>query len=222
MGTCVGYFITFEGIEGCGKTTQVRLLAQRLESMGCRVLVTREPGGCPISDQIRSILLDADNRAMRPLTELLLYAAARAQHVAEVIQPALESGCVVLCDRFSDATIAYQSFGRGIERTTIDLLNTLARQSLAPDLTILIDCEAGVGLGRARQRIEATAGPREERFELESLEFHRRVRDGYLSLAQQEPGRFFTIDGSGTIDGIAALIGEQVCRRLKDGSRAIC
>ena len=218
----MGYFITFEGIEGCGKTTQVRLLAERLEATGCSVVVTREPGGCPISDQIRSILLNADNQGMRPLTELLLYAAARAQHVAEVIRPALEAGYVVLCDRFSDATIAYQSFGRGIERATIDHLNTLARQSLSPDLTILIDCEARVGLARARQRIEATAGPREERFELESLEFHRRVRHGYLSLKQEEPGRFLTVDGSGAIDGIAALIGEQVCQRLKDGSRAIC
>ncbi|HEX9080589.1 MAG TPA: dTMP kinase [Desulfuromonadaceae bacterium] len=218
----MGYFITFEGIEGCGKTTQVRLLAERLESIGCRVVVTREPGGCPISDQIRSILLDAGNQGMRPLTELLLYAAARAQHVAEVIRPALEAGCVVVCDRFSDATIAYQSFGRGIERATIDILNTLARQSLSPDLTILIDCEAPVGLARARQRIDATSGPREERFELESLEFHRRVRDGYLALSREEPGRFLTVDGSGAIDGIAALIGAQVCQRLKDGTRAIC
>lgn len=217
----MGYFITFEGIEGCGKTTQIKLLGESLESLGHRVVMTREPGGCPISDKIRSILLDADNRDMRPLTELLLYAAARAQHVAEVIQPALESGSVVLCDRFTDATIAYQSFGRGIERATIDALNTLACQSLSPDLTILIDCNARVGLERARQRIESSAGPREERFELESLEFHRRVRDGYLSLAQQEPRRFMRVDGSGAIEGIAATINEQVQHRIKENVRAV-
>jgi dTMP kinase len=218
----VGYFITFEGIEGCGKTTQIRLLAERLDSLGYRVMTTREPGGCPISDKIRAILLDADNRGMYPLTELLLYAAARAQHVAEIIRPALESGCVVLCDRFTDATITYQSFGRGIERETIDNLNTLACQSTLPDLTILIDCDADVGLKRARERIEATAGPREERFELEALEFHRRVRDGYLFLVQREPQRFVTVDGGGAIGQICTTITEQVLMRLKDGDRAIC
>ncbi|MBI2354926.1 MAG: dTMP kinase [Deltaproteobacteria bacterium] len=217
----MGYFITFEGIEGCGKTTQVRLLGERLEALGYRVVTTREPGGCPISDQIRSILLDAGNRGMQPLTELLLYAAARAQHVAEVIRPALESGCVVLCDRFTDATIAYQSFGRGIGRATIDPLNTLACQDLLPDLTILIDCDAEVGLARARQRIEAATGPREERFELESLEFHRRVRDGYLSLAEREPGRFLRVNGNGAVAGIADVIGEQVRQRLKAVNHAI-
>jgi dTMP kinase len=217
----VGYFITFEGIEGCGKTTQLRLLAGRLASDGYRIVTTREPGGCAISDQIRSILLDADNRAMQPLTELLLYAAARAQHVAEVIRPALESGNVVLCDRFSDATIAYQSFGRGIGRTTIDLLSTLACQALSPDLTILIDCEASVGLGRARQRIEATAGPREERFELESLEFHQQVRHGYLELAKREPGRFVVIDGNATPDEIAVVIASRVMPRIGEAPHAV-
>jgi len=217
----VGHFITFEGIEGCGKSTQIRLLGEHLESKGYRVVLTREPGGCPISDKIRSILLDAENREMRPLTELLLYAAARAQHLAEVIQPALDAGCIVLCDRFTDATIAYQSFGRGIERETIDLLNTLACQSLHPDLTILIDCDPEVGLGRARQRIEAASGPREERFELESLEFHRRVRDGYLSLELEEPQRFLRVNGDGAIAGIAAMIAGLVEQRLKDDNRAI-
>ena len=218
----MGYFITFEGIEGSGKTTQIKLLASHLEILGYQVVMTREPGGCPISDKIRSILLDADNHSMRPLTELFLYAAARAQHVAEVIKPALESGCIVLCDRFTDATIAYQSCGRGIEPDTIQTLNTLACQTVRPDLTVLIDCDPDIGLMRARQRIEAASGPREERFELEALEFHRRVRDGYLDMAMQEPQRFLKIEGSGTIDEIFAVIAEQVQFRLKDDNRGIC
>jgi dTMP kinase len=217
----VGYFITFEGVEGCGKTTQIRLLAERLTSSGRHVILTREPGGCSIADKIRAILLDADNRDMSPLTELLLYAAARAQHVAEVIAPALEAGSVVLCDRFTDATVAYQSFGRGIERATIDTLNTLACNEIRPDLTILIDCDAATGLERARRRINASTGPREERFELEALAFHQRVHDGYLALASSESERFLTIDGNASIDFIAGIIAEQVNLRLKESTRAV-
>ena len=210
----MGFFITFEGIEGCGKTTQIRKLAQRLTDAGCRTLLTREPGGCPIADKIRTILLDADNRAMVPLTELLLYAAARAQHVAEVIVPALASDVVVLCDRFTDATVAYQHGGRGIDRPTIDSLNSLACQSVRPDLTVLMDCDVAVGLARAKSRIEATSGPREERFELEELAFHQRVRDSYLQLAAHESGRFLTVSASGTIDEISGRIAAQVMERL--------
>ncbi|MDA8429255.1 MAG: dTMP kinase [Geobacteraceae bacterium] len=210
----MGFFITFEGVEGCGKTTQIRQLYDRLTKSGYRVMLTREPGGCLIADKIRSILLDAENKGMQSLTELLLYAAARAQHVAEVIMPALASGAVVLCDRFSDATIAYQHNGRGIERTTIDDLNTLACQSLRPDLTVLIDCDAALGLARAKSRIEAASGPREERFELEQLSFHQRVRDGYLQLAAAEPDRFLTVSAGGTIAEISGVIATQVLNRL--------
>ena len=210
----MGFFITFEGIEGCGKTTQIKRLAERLSAAGHRTLLTREPGGCPISDKIRSILLDADNQAMVPLTELLLYAAARAQHVAEVIVPALNAGTIVLCDRFSDATLAYQHAGRGIERLTIDTLNALACQSVRPDLTVLMDCDVATGLARAKSRIEAASGPREERFELEANAFHQRVRDGYLELAAAEPDRFVTVSAGGSIDEIAACIAVQVTERL--------
>ncbi|BCS53804.1 dTMP kinase [Geobacter sp. SVR] len=217
----MGFFITFEGIEGCGKTTQIRLLGEYLESLGYRVVMTREPGGCAIADKIRAILLDADNRELLPLAELLLYAAARAQHVSLVIKPALAEGSIVLCDRFTDATIAYQSAGRGIDRTTIDLLNDLACQSLVPALTVLIDCDPQTGLERARQRIEASAGPREERFELESLEFHRRVRNGYLELARLEPSRVLKIDGSGTIAAISESIVGQVRNKLEVLAHAI-
>jgi dTMP kinase len=217
----MGFFITFEGIEGCGKTTQIKRLAERLAADGHSILLTREPGGCGIADKVRTILLDADNQSMVPLTELLLYAAARAQHVAEVILPALQSGSIVLCDRFSDATLAYQHSGRGIERATIDALNTLACQSVRPDLTVLMDCDVTTGLSRAKSRIESSSGPREERFELEAMTFHQRVRDGYLGLADAEPGRFLTVSAAGTIDVIAGLIADKVLHRLGENAHAV-
>jgi dTMP kinase len=217
----VGYFITFEGVEGCGKTTQIKILGEHLKSLGHRVVLTREPGGCPIADKIRAILLDADNSGMVPLAELLLYAAARAQHVAEVIIPAINSGCVVLCDRFTDATIAYQSSGRGIDLNTIKTLNQLACQSVKPDLTILIDCDAETGVKRARQRIESVSGPREERFELEAMEFHHRVREGYLALANQESERFLLVDGNNSIETLSKNIAEQITPYIKNQNHAV-
>lgn len=214
-------FITFEGIEGCGKSTQIRLLAQALMTAGHKVVVTREPGGCPIADQIRAVLLDAGNRAMVPTTELLLYGAARAQHLAEVVRPALTRGEVVLCDRFSDATRAYQAFGRGLDRLQIEQVNQLACQGLAPDMTLLLDCPVEIGLMRARQRIEATSGPREERFELEALEFHQRVRDGYLALASEEPQRFVVVDAHAAPEQVAQQIAAAVFSRLGTGRDAL-
>ncbi len=216
----MGCFITIEGIEGCGKTTQVRLLARRLKEEGHRVKVTREPGGCPIADQVRSILLNADNRAMTPLTELLLYAAARAQHVREVVTPALEAGEIVLCDRFTDATIAYQGHGRGLDLDVIRRLNQLATGGVRPDLTLLLDCPAETGLKRAISRINNSKGPREERFELESLRFHERVREGYLALAAKEPERFVTIDATGGIGEIEAAIAAAVHKRIGKWQKA--
>lgn len=218
----VGYFITFEGVEGCGKTTQIKLLSEFLSAHGIDTVLTREPGGCPIADKIRSILLDAENRALSPLAELMLYAAARAQHVSEVIAPALNMGKIVLCDRFSDATVAYQSFGRGIDRDTIDTLNLQACLGISPDLTVLVDCDPRVGLDRARRRIEATRGPREERFELEELAFHQRVRDGYLQLAADEPNRFLIINGADTIEDIFSTISTQLLARIPEAASAFC
>jgi len=206
-------FITFEGIEGCGKTTQLRRLADTLSGRGIPFIMTREPGGCPIADDIRGILLDAKNSDLRPGAELLLYAAARAQHVQQVVKPALESGIHVLCDRFYDATIAYQGYGRGLDLQLIHQLNVIATGGLDPDLTILMDCPVETGLGRALARINATTdGVREERFELESLEFHRRVRNGYLQRAAAEPDRIIVVDGSREV----AEIEQTITRTVQD------
>lgn len=218
----MGYFITFEGVEGCGKTTQIKLLSQFLSDRGIRTLLTREPGGCPIADKIRAILLDAENLALSPLAELMLYAAARTQHVTEIIAPALNLGEIVLCDRFCDATVAYQSFGRGIDRGVIDTLNRHACQGVSPDLTVLVDCDPRIGLERARRRIEATSGPREERFELEALPFHQKVRAGYQQLAADDPDRFLIINGSDSIEEIFAAISTQVLTRMPEALRAVC
>jgi dTMP kinase len=217
----LGYFITFEGVEGCGKTTQIKLLSEYLTERGMSTVLTREPGGCPIADKIRAILLDAENRALSPMAELMLYASARAQHVTEVISPALSDSKIVLCDRFCDATVAYQSFGRGIDRGVIDTLNFHALNGVSPDLTVLVDCDAAIGLERARRRIEASSGPREERFELEALAFHQRVRDGYQQLAAAEPERFLIINGSDSIETIFAAISSQVFARIPESLRAV-
>jgi dTMP kinase len=217
----VGIFITFEGVEGSGKTTQIKQLAEFLTARGVPTILTREPGGCPIADKIRAILLDAENKALSPLSELMLYAAARSQHVTEVIAPSLEAGKVVVCDRFCDATLAYQSFARGIDRTLIDDLNRQACQGVSPDLTVLVDCDPTVGLERARRRIEASSGPREERFELEELAFHQKVRAGYLQLASEQPERFLIIDGAATIKEMFASISTQIMTRFAEVLRAV-
>ncbi|GAB7027965.1 dTMP kinase [Geotalea toluenoxydans] len=211
----MGCFITFEGIEGCGKTTQIKLLEQHLTEKGFKVLLTREPGGCPIADQIRAILLDAANSAMTPSAELLLYAAARSQHVEEVIKPALADDCIVLCDRFTDATVAYQGYGRGLDLDSIGYLNQLATSGLKPQLTILLDCPVEVGLKRALARISGiTTGAREERFELESALFHQKVRDGYLKLAENEKERFCIVDGGTNVDETRVAVTTAVIGRL--------
>lgn len=206
-------FVTFEGVEGCGKSTQIRLLAQKLADKGMLVVLTREPGGCPIADAIRRVLLDPDHHGMTSRAELLLYAAARAQHVDEVILPALKQGKVVLCDRFSDATVAYQGYGRGLERQTIDTLNGLAAGGLTPDLTLLMDMPVEEGLGRAIARNDANSDLREGRFEQESIRFHQRVRDGYLQLAGKED-RFCILDATGSIEEVAARIEQAIDQHL--------
>ncbi len=204
-------FVTFEGIEGCGKTTQIRLAALWLKERGIPFLTTAEPGGTPLGRKIREILLNRGSFAIGAEAELLLFAAARAQHVRETILPALEEGRWVLCDRFSDATLAYQGFGRGLDRAFIRTLNAFSALTLMPDMTILFDTPVETGLARARKR---TAGIRpeaaEDRFEQEERAFHERIREGYLTLAAGDPDRFRIIDGAATIDTIHA----GVCRHL--------
>jgi len=197
-----GRFITFEGMEGSGKSTQITLLADYLRGAGKLVTFTREPGGTPIGDQVRSILLDPENKGLDPTAELLLYAASRAQHLREVILPALESGGIVLCDRFSDATLAYQGFGRGLDQETIHLLDRIVTSGMRPHLTILLDISPAVGLARARGRNTACGLEAEARFENEALAFHDRVRRGYLALAEQERDRVRVVDGSGSVEDI--------------------
>jgi len=206
----MSFFITFEGTEGSGKTTQIEELGRCLSELGHQVVLTREPGGCSIADAIRSILLDSGNSAMTPRAELLLYAAARAQHVAEIIVPALKQGKTVLCDRFTDATIAYQGFGRGLCLDLIASLNDMATQGLQPQLTLLLDLPVETGIERALTRIAVQSGPKEDRFERERLEFHRKVQSGYRRLAKQEPSRFRIIDAARPREQVARSVAEEV------------
>lgn len=201
-------FITLEGIEGSGKTTQLRRLAERIPN----VLVTKEPGGTPTADRIRAILLDTREK-IDPIAELFLFAASRRQHVIEVIRPALADGRVVLCDRFTDATLAYQGFGRLLDLDRLRWLNDWATDSLRPDLTLIFDLPEEVGLTRARSRNSA-APVDEGRFELEDLRFHRRVREGYLALATAEPQRYSVIDAAGTPDEVFARTWEVLQQRV--------
>jgi len=190
----LGFFVTFEGIEGCGKTTQIRHLTAHLEGKRQPFLLTREPGGTAISDRIRQILLSSENSRMEPATEFFLYAAARAQHIAEVVLPALRNGKTVLCDRFADATLAYQGFGRGLNLAWLEEIHNRFLQGLKPDLTFLLDLPVEEGLRRAWKRMENQA-VKEDRFEKEDLAFHQRVREGYLLLARREPNRIVVLDG---------------------------
>jgi dTMP kinase len=187
-------FITFEGIEGCGKTTQVKRFAKRLKGLGISLITTLEPGGTRIGKDIRKILLDSRNRNLSPLTELFLYAADRAQHVEELIKPALDEGKWVICDRFFDATVAYQGIARGQDMELIGILNEEATQGIQPDITFLLDCPIHMGLNRALERNETQSQKGQDRFEREALDFHRAVREGYLELARKNQDRFVIID----------------------------
>jgi len=198
-----GVLITFEGGEGCGKSTQLKLLARRLELAGVPVRSLREPGGTAVGEAVRAILLDPDHSGLDDTAEILLYEAARAQLVAEVIEPALEAGEVVLCDRFYDSTTAYQGHARGIPLAEVAALNTAATGGLEPDRTLVLDIDPALGIERATEHGA-------DRLEGEDLAFHARVRAGFLAIAAEEPERVRVIDADGTPDEVAARVAAEL------------
>ena len=200
-------FITFEGGDGSGKTTQLQALESYLTALGKSCLSTREPGGTSVGKLLRKILLEVGKPRITSATELFLYLADRAQHIHEVIIPALEQGKIVLCDRHTDSTLAYQGYGRGIDLQLLRRLNDLASHGIKPDLTLLLDCPVEIGLSRTTQRrSQIGAGQSEDRFEREELEFHERVRTGFLELARAEPARFRIINAAGS----ARVVAEEI------------
>jgi dTMP kinase len=196
-----GRFITFEGGEGAGKSTQIRRFAEFLSGRGIDALVTREPGGSPGAEAIRTLLVTGDNRRWDPLTETLLHFAARSDHVTRTIEPALEAGRWVVCDRFVDSTIAYQGYGQNVDRTFIDNLSHAILGDLRPDLTVLLDLPVDVGLARAAKR-----HGNETRYETMDRAFHERIRLGFRDLAVDEPGRFIVIDADADLDTVQRRI----------------
>lgn len=231
-------FITFEGVEGCGKSTQAALLKGHLEASGRKVVAVREPGGTLLGEKIRSILVSSEGAGMSPLTELFLYEACRAELVQKVIRPALDAGVDVICDRFCDSTLAYQGWGRGLDISAIKRLNSIATGGLVPSVTFLLDCPPEVGLSRALKRMcgdgsgsgfgngtgdgsgsgsgsgfgDGTGdGSGEDRFEKEALSFHSNVRRGFLELAALEPDRIRVIDSNRDI----SLIHNEICDIVK-------
>jgi len=189
-------FITFEGIEGCGKSTQVKRLVKRLKKISIPVVHTLEPGGTKIGKDIREILLDSGNKNLSPLAELMLYCADRAQHMAEIIMPALERGDWVICDRFFDATTVYQGYARGLDPGLLNILKENVTAGVVPDITFLIDCPVEIGIARALKRNLSEAQSGQDRFEREKMAFHETVRQGYLALAGAEKDRFLVVDGT--------------------------
>jgi dTMP kinase len=202
----LGLFITFEGGEGCGKSTHSRLLLKKLEQRNVPAVLTHEPGGTPLGNELRNLLKKRRGSPISHQAELFLLAASRAQLVAEVIRPALEEGKVVICDRFTQSTMVYQGYGRGLDFTAIKMVNNMATGHLNPDLIILLDISPEQGLARKRSL--------KDRFELEDLSFHRRVREGYLKMAAVEPDRWLTIDASLPRAKVSEIIWDRVSRLL--------
>jgi len=210
------YFITVEGIEGVGKTTSVRFLAEYLHEHNKSVMVTREPGGTPLADDIRRFILAEHQEQIYPDTELMLIFAARAQHIAKVIQPALAQGQWVLCDRFTDASYAYQGAGRGIPAERIATLETWVQGDLRPDLTILLDAPIDVSLERIKQRGKL------DRFESEHIDFFRKVKNCYLQRAHNEPSRFRIVDASGSVEKVQAQLIKILQSIIRNNANSTC
>jgi len=208
-----GTFISLEGVEGCGKSTQARSLAEYITGLGYSVVLTHEPGGTPIAEQIREILLEPRHSDMTNTTELLLYLASRAQHVDQLIRPALAEGKVVICERFSDATFAYQGYARGLDLDPLEQVNRIATGGLEPDLTLLLDMEAEDGLSRKRRSDYIL-----DRLESEDIDFHNKVRKGYLDIARRSPERVKVIDAEGSIEDVHLRIRKCVDQRLRSKS----
>jgi dTMP kinase len=198
----VGRFISFEGLDGSGKSTLIAGLQRALESVGLQVLVTREPGGTPLAEEIRHLILRNEINKEAPVsaTEILLYEASRAQHVAKVIQPALNGGAVVLCDRFSESTVAFQCYARGLSRVDVDRLNRFAEQGSRPELVVLLD----LTVAESRRRQSTRAEP--DRIEQEADAFHEKVRQGFLAQAKEEPNRWFVVDAAQSADSLLARV----------------
>ncbi|MBE2222885.1 MAG: dTMP kinase [Anaerolineae bacterium] len=202
-------FITFEGPEGSGKTSQIVLLAAYLREQGYKVVQTREPGGTSIGDQIRSVLHDVNNREMQSVTELLLYSASRAQLVRELVQPALAEGKIILCDRYADSTLAYQGYGRGLDLQELKMLTEFATGGLKPHLTVLLDIDVERGL--ARRQI---GGDEMNRLDLEAVSFHQKVRSGYHTLVAAEPERWVIVDADRPVEIIQQDLHELVIKKV--------
>ncbi len=203
-------FITFEGPDGSGKTTQIKLLAENLTAQGHAVLSLREPGGTAIGDQIREIVHALRNKEMSPRTECLLYAAARAQLIDQVLKPHLDQGGIVVCDRYADSTMAYQAYGRGLNRSAVRQIISFATLDLKPDVTFYIDIDVAEGIARRKK-----SGDDYNRMDDQALEFHRRVRAGYLEMIEAEPARWVKINGIQAVEQIQLQIRSEVAKRLK-------
>jgi dTMP kinase len=215
-----GQFITFEGLDGSGKSTQMRKLAAALRGAGYKVVETREPGGTATGEKIRRVLLDSGTAGLDPRAEMALMFASRAQHIAEIIEPALASGCIVLCDRFTDSTEAYQGSGRRLGSEAVRELHRVLCGNLHPDLTLLLDSNARASVNRARRRNRrdeknSARSHDENRFEQETRAFFGRVRDGFAAIARREPGRVVTVDARGTPGQTHQKIRELVQKKLK-------
>lgn len=204
-----GRFITLEGGEGSGKSTQVTLLAEALRHAGLETIITREPGGTPSAEEIRKLLVSGEARRWDPMSELLLYVAARREHVIRLIEPALARGTWVVCDRFADSTLAYQGYGHGLGRSVCETAHRLAFGDFAPDLTLILDLPVEEGLARAGER-----PGNETRYEGMDMEFHHRLRDGYLDIARHEPERCRVIDARGAIEAVQAALRRTVAERF--------